>query len=70
MDQFLRRENVERFRLLAEEIIADETERERTLSYLPKHGKSRRTPGTPPGLSPERSSQDQHRGRNTKCADL
>jgi hypothetical protein len=34
MDQFLRRENVERFRLLAEEIIADETERERTLKLL------------------------------------
>ena len=34
MDQFVRRENVERFRLMVEEIIADKTERERTLKLL------------------------------------
>ena len=31
MDQFRRREKAQRFRLLFDEIVADETERERTL---------------------------------------
>jgi hypothetical protein len=47
MDQFLRRENVERFRLLAEEIIADETERERTLKLLAEERQKQKDAGNP-----------------------
>jgi hypothetical protein len=34
MDQFIRRKNVERFRLILAEIAADETERQRILKQL------------------------------------
>ena len=34
MDQFIRRKNVERFRLILAEIVADETERQRILKQL------------------------------------
>jgi hypothetical protein len=34
MGQFIRRKNVERFRLLVDEIVADETERQRILKLL------------------------------------
>jgi hypothetical protein len=34
MDQFVRRENVERFRLMVEQIIADKTERQRSLKLF------------------------------------
>lgn len=47
MDQFLRRENVERFRLLVEEIIADETERERTLTLLAEERQKQKDAGSP-----------------------
>jgi hypothetical protein len=47
MDQFLRRENVERFRLLAEEIIADETERERALKLLAEERQKQKDAGNP-----------------------
>ena len=47
MDQFLRRENVERFRLLAEEIIADETVRERTLKLLAEERQKQKDAGNP-----------------------
>jgi hypothetical protein len=47
MDQFLRRENVERFRLLAEEIIADEPERERALKLLAEERQKQKDAGNP-----------------------
>ncbi len=47
MDEFLRRENVERFRLLLEEIIADETERERNLKQLAEERKEEEGPKFP-----------------------
>ena len=34
MGQYIRRDNVERFRLLVDEIVADETERQRILKLL------------------------------------
>ena len=34
MDQFTRRKNVERFRLILAEIVADETERQRILKQF------------------------------------
>jgi hypothetical protein len=34
MEQFIRRKNVERFRLILAEIVADETERQRILKQL------------------------------------